>query len=227
MTGHWRRPLTWWQAVPVLAALSGSLHAADPVHWSARCAIDGQAFHVLFDSPSRDLDNADMRVSLVLNDGRKMLLPLSPGVYRARRLVSNQASLCEGIGAYATSDRVYKADRARLLLWLSVDDRPGWDHLTLVLVDLAQAKVLHQVERLAPIKDPDGRQGLTVQVTDDGFWVRLQRQWLQNTGTDSAENSIEDWMQVWIAHGRIRSRWRAQAACALCRVDVSPSTFPA
>lgn len=192
----------------ILACLGAKPAAAESLHWSAQCEVGGQRFELIFDSPSKNSDNADMTVTLVLADRRKVLLPLTPGIYKARKSVSNQKSMCTGIGAFASKDRVYKADPERLLLWLSIDDRPGWDLLSLVLIDLAEAKVMHQLERVAPIKDPDGRQGLAIQTTDDGFLVRLQRQWLHNTGTDSAENSIEDWMEIWVAHGHIRSRWQ-------------------
>lgn len=196
-------------AAGLMLACLGALPAtAETLHWSAKCEAGGQRFELIFNSPSKDSENADMTVTLVLADRRKILLPLTPGIYKARESVSNRTSLCSGIGAYASKDRVYRADPERLLLWLSVDDRPGWDLLSLVLIDLAEARVMHQLERVAPIKDPDGRQGLTIQITDDGFLARLQRHWLRNTGTDSAENSIEDWMEIWVAHGRIRSRWR-------------------
>ena len=195
-------------ALMLLSSLCVAGEQRDPAHWIAECQADGQAFQLIFDSPSQDVDNADMTVTLALADGRKVLLPLSPGTYRARPVVSNEASLCSGIGAFASRDQVYKGTSAKLLLWLSVDNRPGWDTLSLALLDLSEAKLLHSVERVAPIKDPDGRQALAVQVTPEGYSVRLERQWLQNTGSDSAANSIEDWMLVSVAHQRIRSQWR-------------------
>lgn len=195
-------------ALMLLSSWCAAAGKGDPAHWFAECQADGQAFQLIFDSPSQDVDNADMTVTLALADGRKVLLPLSLGTYRARPVVSNEASLCSGIGAFASRDQVYKGTSAKLLLWLSVDNRPGWDTLSLALLDLSEAKLLHSVERVAPIKDPDGRQALAVQVTPEGYSVRLERQWLQNTGSDSAANSIEDWMLVSVAHERIRSQWR-------------------
>lgn len=192
----------------LLSTLCAASGQRDPAHWVAECRADGQPFQLIFDSPSQDVDNADMTVTLALADGRKVLLPLSPATYRARPVVSNQASLCTGIGAFASRDQVYKGTSAKLLLWLSVDNRPGWDMLSLALLDLSEAKLLHHVEGVAPIKDPDGRQALAVQVTPEGYSVRLERQWLQNTNSDSAANSIEDWMQVSVAHERIRNKWR-------------------
>ena len=200
--------MAWGAALMLLSSLCAAGEQPDPAHWFAECQADGQAFQLIFDSASQDVDNADMTVTLALADGRKVLLPLSPGTYRARPVVSNEASLCSGIGAFASRDQVYKGTSAKLLLWLSVDNRPGWDTLSLALLDLSEAKLLHSVERVAPIKDPDGRQALAVQVTPEGYSVRLERQWLQNTGSDSAANSIEDWMLVSVAHERIRSQWR-------------------
>jgi hypothetical protein len=191
-----------------LSILSADAREADAQHWSADCHLNGRDFRVNFDSPSGDPDQDDMRVSLVLPDQRELLLPLLPGTYRRRSVVANQPSLCDGVGAFQVADRVFKGVEPYLLLWLSVDNRPGWDTLSLALIDLGHGKVLHSAEGVAPIKDPDGRQGLAVQVSPEGFQVRLERQWLHNTGTDSAENSIEDWLEIWVRHGRIQRRWR-------------------
>ncbi len=206
------RPGSRWLALPAAFGLllaSAQAGAAEATHWRAECRLDQRSFQLEFASASGDPDAEDMRVSLLL-PGRRALplpLPLTPGIFRPRSVVSNLPSACQELGAYLISDQIHKAVPPRLLLWLSVEDPPGWDQLSLVLIDLDAGKVLHHIERVAPIKDPDGRQGLTLQVQPDHMMVRLQRQWLNNTGTDSPENSIEDWYRVEVRATRIRGGW--------------------
>lgn len=175
--------------------------------WEARCELAGHTLRLSFVSASGDADLADMDVQVQVDGGSAMPLPLAKGYYRPRGVVANQRSLCDRVGAYLLQDQVHAAEPARLLLWLSVDDRPGWDQLSLVLLDLEAGKVLDRSERIAPIKDPDGRQRLALRIAPDHVLTRLQRRWLHDTGTDSAENSIEDWYRVEIRAGRIRGRW--------------------
>ena len=49
--------------------------------------------------------------------------------------------------------------------------------------------------------------GLTIRKKSGGYEVRLEKEWLQNTGTDSAENSIEDWMYIEIKDNKISNKW--------------------
>ena len=204
------RPGSRWLALSAavcLLAASVDASARDSVNWRADCRIDDRDFQLDFASASGDPDAEDMRVSLLLPDRPALPLPLTPGTFRQRAVVSNQPSACQEVGAYLVPDQIHKAVPPRLLLWLSVNDPPGWDQLSLVLIDLEAGRVLHHIERVAPIKDPDGRQGLTLLVQPDHMVVRLQRQWLNNTGTDSPENSIEDWYRVEIRAARIRGNW--------------------
>lgn len=190
-----------------LLVASTQASAKDSISWRAECRLDDRDFQLDFDSASGDPDAEDMSVSLLLPDRPALSLPLKPGVFRPRSVVSNQASACQELGAYLIRDQLHKAVPPRLLLWLSVKDPPGWDQLSLVLIDLEAGKVLHQIERVAPIKDPDGRQGLMLQVQPDHMLIRLQRHWLSNTGTDSPENSIEDWYRVEVRAARILGAW--------------------
>lgn len=204
------RPDFRWLALTAalcLVAASAQTSAAEPSRWRAECRLDDRGFQLDFASASGDPDAEDMRVSLLLPGRSPLPLPLSPGVFRQRSVVSNQPSACKELGAYLIGDQIHKAVPPRLLLWLSVADPPGWDQLSLVLIDLEAGQVLHHLERVAPIKDADGRQGLTLQVQPDQMVVRLQRQWLNNTGTDSPENSIEDWYRVEVRAARIHGSW--------------------
>ena len=192
----------------VLMCLIGSSGNAAQTGWTADCQLAG-GFGVRFETGP---NGEDMNVHLERPDRPPLALSLAPAIFHRRGVVANQASGCDQVGAYLLPDQIHRAAAPRLLLWLSVDDRPGFDLLSLVLVDLEAGKVLDRSERIAPIKDADGQQRLTLHIADDHALVRLQRHWLYNTGTDSAENSIEDWYRVDIRAGRIRGRWADRVA---------------
>ncbi len=44
-------------------------------------------------------------------------------------------------------------------------------------------------------------------LSGDPTEVRLEREWLKNTGTDSAENLIEDWMYIQVIKDKIMNKW--------------------
>ncbi|MFZ5842780.1 MAG: hypothetical protein ACOY3E_07730 [Pseudomonadota bacterium] len=52
-----------------------------------------------------------------------------------------------------------------------------------------------------------GSQGIAVKSTDNGFQIRLVREWLQDTGADSIEIAIEDWMNLQIEDNRLTASW--------------------
>jgi hypothetical protein len=95
----------------------------------------------------------------------------------------------------------------KLILLISSDSRPGWDRLNVVYLDLGNGKILDTKINIGEIKDVGGYGALTVRRHSNGFEVRVQREWLKNTNTDSAENSIEDWRSIQISKGKILTEW--------------------
>ncbi|MCB1598655.1 MAG: hypothetical protein KDI66_01370 [Xanthomonadales bacterium] len=177
------------------------------IDWQAECDLQGLPFRLVFSARGGDPELAGMTATLFLPDRRELHLPVAPGIFRARSVVADRPSLCRDLGAFLVQDQMQASRKSSLLLWLSVDDRPGWDQLSLVLIDLDAGTVLDVRERIGAIKDVDGRQGLTLQVAPERFLVQLERYWLQGTGTDSPENSIEDWHEVRVQADRIQTRW--------------------
>lgn len=108
--------------------------------------------------------------------------------------------LCDEIGGF-------RLKNDRILLWLSRNDRPHWDELSLILIDLKKLRILDIKEDIGPIKDVDRSQKLTIRKKGNGYEVRLERVWLANTHTDSPENSIEDWMYIQIIKDKIITQW--------------------
>jgi hypothetical protein len=141
-----------------------------------------------------------MIVKYISSKGNKMIIPVRKALYSRRSVVSDVDGICNDIGGFKLNDN-------KVLLWLSRNNRPDWDELSLVLIDLKNQKVLDIKEDIGPIKNVGENQKLSIRKKGNGYEVRLQRDWLKNTGTDSAENSIEDWMYIQIIKDKIMNKW--------------------
>ncbi len=139
-----------------------------------------------------------------------MLLPLKPGWYKLAGFVRDVKKLprvCR-----ATQAKSYDFDYPavavgdhRTLLFFRVDGRPGFSHLSALLYDTKEMKVLDVKEEIASLKDHHP----TMRATKDGVEVRLVRDWLENTGCDCAESAIEDWNPIRVKDGKIELGWKA------------------
>lgn len=167
--------------------------------WKASCDCDGVTFKLSFSSPSADPFEDDMIVKLISSKGQEVTVPVQKALYIKRSVVSDVKNFCDVIGGF-------KLNNNRILLWLSHDNRPDWDQLSLVLIDLTELKVIDIKEDIGPIKSIGG-QRLAIRKKDNGFEVRLEREKMENTGADSAENSIEDWMFIQIINDKIINKW--------------------
>jgi len=167
--------------------------------WEASCKCNGYAFKLNFSSLSGDPTEDDMTVKFISSQGNK-IIPVQKALYSKRSVVSDVNNICNDIGGFKLNDN-------KVLLWLSRNNRPDWDELSLVLIDLNNQKVLDIKEDIGPIKDVGGNQKLAIRKKGNGYEVRLQRDWLKNTGTDSAENSIEDWMYIQVINDKIMNKW--------------------
>lgn len=168
--------------------------------WSTTCQSDDIPFSIDFKSKSGDAYEDDMDVTIRGAGGSTINVPLPRAAYVRRGMVSDVKNVCKDIAAIALSDK-------KLLLLISSDGRPGWDQLNLVYININTGKILDVKADVGEIKDVDGHQNLTVRRRPNGFEVRLQREWLSDTGTDSAENSIEDWRSITILDGKILTEW--------------------
>jgi len=171
-----------------------------PPKWKASCNCDGVAFDLSFSSPSGDPMEDDMIVKFISSNGTELTIPIKPALYSKRSVVSDEENVCDSIGGF-------KLKNDRILLWLSRNDRPRWDQLSLVLIDLKKLKVIDIKEDIGPIKDVGRRERMAIRKKGDGYEIRLEREWLNNTDTDSPENSIEDWMYIQTINNKIMNRW--------------------
>lgn len=168
----------------------------------AHCKLGQQAFSVTFHSASGDVTNDDMQVILTLPGGHPIRLTAPPAWYHTTGLTSSGVpNLCDIIVATAV-------DHQHVLLWLASDNRPSFDRMSLLLVDLSDGRVLDRKLTFADIKTvDDGGTHLTLRRNHAGIDVRLVREDLTDTNDDSAYNFIEDWMHVGVRGNRIEATW--------------------
>lgn len=173
-----------------------------PAESQAHCKLGQQAFSVTFHSVSGDVTNDDMQVILTLPDGHTVKLAAPPAWYHPTGLTSSGApNLCDTVVAT-------EVDRQHILLWLASDNRPAFDRMSLLLVDLSDGRVLDRKLAFADIKTvDDSGTHLTLRRSHNGIDVRLVREDLANTNDDSAYNYIEDWMHVGVRGDRIDAMW--------------------
>jgi len=168
--------------------------------WKSSCNCDGVAFNVSFSSSSGDPTEDDMIVSLISSNGKKIQIPVQQALYSKCSVVSDVKNLCDNVGGFKIKD-------VRVLLWFSRNNRPQWDQLSLVLIDQKKLKIIDIKEDIGPIKDAGGTQKMAIRKKNNGYEIRLERDWLKNTRTDSAENSIEDWMYIQVINDKISNKW--------------------
>lgn len=168
----------------------------------AHCKLGQQTFSLNIHSESGDVTNDDMQVVLTLPNGRSVKLAVSPAWYHSVGLTSSGVpNLCDTVVVTAV-------DRQRVLLWLAPDNRPSFEKLSLLLVDLSDGRVLDRKLAFADIKTVDEDDAhLTLRRDHNDVDVRLVREVLVNTNDDSAYNYIEDWMHVSARGNRIEATW--------------------
>jgi len=176
--------------------------------WTVSCADKGRGFELDFRSASGVGANNDMVVSLKTTRGQRAKLALKAALYHPRGGLSAVKNLCKG-GDDGNAVVAFKLEGNLALLWLSEDNRPGLNVLTLALVDIEQGQVLDVNETHAEIKDADGVQRLAIRPVKDAYQIRVVREWMENTGEDEApEAAIEDWLNVAVKNRRIVIGWR-------------------
>jgi hypothetical protein len=188
-----------------IGAFAPSANAATRVsadHWSVVCKNGHNIFTIHFDSPSGDVTNDDMKVSIESSSRDKIQVPLKPAWFHERASVTqaSEQSVCNGIGAFPTKD-------GTLLIFLSRDNRPSWEQLALVLYDPGSNRVLDHVDNAGDLKSADENTGFFVLKTPDGFKTRLIRETIAGT-SDGPEGDIEDWKFIHVRKGKLQTGWR-------------------
>lgn len=190
----------------------GQVFAADgfpPAQWPVKCSHKNKTFELFFNSASGDISEDDMSVSFKTTQGKIIPLPIKPALYTSRGSVSEVKNLCADPAAVGQESLVaFPISDNTILLWLSTDNRPSFNNLSLVLINIETGKTLDYLDTQTAIKDVNNNQLLVTRKTKNGYQVRLIGEWLQNTGLDTAETAIEHWMSVTVQNGKIHYRSR-------------------
>ena len=141
----------------------------EPSHWSVPCQTEKTSFTLKVDSPTSDVTDDDMKITIESDRGT-VTVPVKPAWYHKRDGITQLPahSVCKGQAAFETAD-------GSVLVFLSRDQRPGWDMLTLFLYDPAQNRVLDQLEQVGLFKSADAGTEFLAVKTPDGFKTRLIR----------------------------------------------------
>src|SRR4030043_496761 len=115
--------------------------------WKTSCNCGDTTFDLFFTSKSGDPTEDDMNVKLISSDGKELGIPIKQALYSTRSIVSDEKNICDLIGGFKLSNN-------KVLLWISRNDRPSSDQLSLILIDYKKLEVLDVRENIGPIKDP-------------------------------------------------------------------------
>jgi hypothetical protein len=129
---------------------------SDDADWVLHCGLGEQSFELRFDSPSGDVLEDDMRVSLRRPEQRVQPVDLPPAWYMPVHLEGAPQSVCHGSEALDLGE-------GRVLVLLAHSRRPGLDGLSAVVVDAVAGEVLStepllgEVEEHSRLEQRDGR----------------------------------------------------------------------
>ena len=115
----------------LILSLPSPVFGNDPFvpNWKTSCSCEGTVFDLSFTSQSGDLTEDDMTVKFISSRSTEFTIPIEQSLYSKRSIASLEKNICEDIGGF-------KLKKDRVLLWLSRNNRPCWDQLSLILIDL-------------------------------------------------------------------------------------------
>ncbi len=155
-------------------------------------------FDVRMHSASGDATEDDMIVTIIFPGSEPIAVPQSSALYTPRGTLHNVKNLCGQLTALdAGSDRV--------LLLLSENNRPSWDRLAAVLLDVRARRILDVRHDLGDIKS---KNALVARAAGPGEYdVLLIRELLPDSGCDCAEAAIEDWLRLSVKGTKVFMHW--------------------
>ncbi|NMO16021.1 hypothetical protein HPC49_01690 [Pyxidicoccus fallax] len=201
-----------WGAVMLGVALAGGGFAAEASEpappdcdFRLECQLGTHAFSVSFDSASGECPEDDMRVFVETPTGAKSELPMEPDWYGSISNLANGESICRVAGTTTPNSGVsaFAVDARRALVFFMKDDRPGYEHVGVALIDAATGKVLDVKQSLGQTKDNP----VAVLKTPRGYKLRVVREYLREVRCDCSAAFADDWMAVEVVDGKIRARW--------------------
>jgi len=161
--------------------------------WTADCAFGGERVRFSFRSKTGDVENDDMRVLVTWHPGRTDTVTVEPAWFKPLRAATQVHSACRNIGGFHLTGSQY-------LIALRFDGRPGWDHISLVLLDARRHAILEVLTDLG-------------ELCAEPPVIRSRRGQLEfrlSTGQemkDGGEACVPAWRGVSVTGGRLHTNW--------------------
>lgn len=191
-SSRWRskgaRTAKGWLAT-LMVVTSVAAHAADDASWEAACAAASPLEKIVAHSPSGDMLEDDMTLTLVWRDGLRTPLPWPSALYRWSDGLAAGGSACRGLG-------VVPAGAGTLAVVVAADGRPGPDHLRIALVDTRTHALLDAIGDLGEVPNDHPHR-----YAGGRLAFSVYRRWSHDIG-------IPAWKDVTVIGGRLRARWR-------------------
>jgi hypothetical protein len=134
-----------------------------------------------------------MQVILTWRDGQTAQLPLPDAWYLKRSLPIGGSAQCDGVGVHTVAS-------GELILIFVTEGRPGWNHLSAVLIDPTSRKVLDTIADLG--ESPDDYQ---LKAQTKGLSVKLYKSWRHSK--DGGEAGVTQWKEITAINSRLQSTW--------------------
>ena len=107
--------------------------AASDARWFAKCTVGAHTFRLVFDSPSGDVAEDDMNVTIEAH-GERRVAPLPPKFYMPAAIANGATSVCDVTAALAI-------DEHNAMVFVSVNNRPVFSILIAIAVDAEDNRV--------------------------------------------------------------------------------------
>ncbi|MBY0415887.1 MAG: hypothetical protein K2Q18_17070 [Bdellovibrionales bacterium] len=170
---------------------------------SLNCKLGEKDFFIHFESPTHSCEEDDMDLVFEVNSV-KSKLGVKKGWLDSLSDVGNGKSICKVVGqkSYENSP-VFSVGKDQILIFYWENGRPGFNWVSLALVDIKQGKLLDFKQRLGELKEDTS----AILTTSKGFKIRLVKEYLKEVKCDCSAAAIDEWLEISVKNGKIKTRW--------------------
>ena len=158
----------------------------------------GNNFELYFKSKSGDATNDDMQASILTTKNSIKSLAFPEALYVSSGLTASIKNVCEskGVAAFPIGD-------ARILFFISKDNRPFLNTLVLALIDIEAGLLVDFLDTGKELKGFGEFPSFTIKEKNGKLNIRLTTEYMKNTDNDSIDNYIESWVEVNVLSNKI------------------------